>query len=76
MRSIPLITANPYPAASSKEEATAGGQRRGKPSAALERYGPVTTDPFGERLQSCHNGKSMAGATRGLLVDERTKMKA
>jgi hypothetical protein len=39
----------------------------------LRRYGPVTTDPFGERLQSCHSvdvasrrGKSMAGATRGL----------
>ena len=39
----------------------------------LRRYGPVTTDPFGERLQSCHRldatsrrGKSMAGAIRGL----------
>jgi hypothetical protein len=40
MRSIPLITANPYPAASSKEEATAGGQRRGKPSAALGGMAP------------------------------------
>jgi hypothetical protein len=30
----PLITANPYPAASTKDEATAGGRCRGKPSAA------------------------------------------
>ena len=44
----------------------------------LWRYGPVTTDPFGERLQSCHSldvasrrGKSMAGATRGLSTTRR-----
>ncbi len=28
------------------------GQCRGKPSACVSRYGPVTTDPFGERRRS------------------------
>ena len=33
----------------------------------IERYGPVTTDPFGVRLRSCHSsGKSTAEAIRGL----------
>jgi hypothetical protein len=54
-----------------------GDRRRVMPWEALcrinKRYGPVTTDPFGVRLRSCHTraiasecDKSTAGARRGL----------
>jgi hypothetical protein len=74
MRSIPLITANPYPAASGKEEARAGGQRRGKPSVALKRHGPVTTDPFGRGSSPATWQIYGWGNTRALGM--HTKMKA
>jgi hypothetical protein len=59
-----------------------GDRRRVMPWEALcrstKRYGPVTTDPFGVRLRSCHTraiasecDKSTTGARRGLSARSR-----
>jgi hypothetical protein len=71
----PAITAKPYPTVSIRTRRELAGNAVGSPL-PLRRYGPVTTDPFGERLQSCHSldvasrrGKSTAGATRGLSAN-------